>query len=83
MVWNSIFYGGTVFGFVFISCEIGQQFTNLFQKSIDRLNRLNWYLFPKKLQRLLPIFMAGSQEPIVFECFGLMNESREQFKKVK
>lgn len=82
MVWNSIFYGGWVLGLVFISCEIGQQLTNLFEDINDRFDRLNWYLFPLKVQQLLPVVMINIQEPIVFQCFGMINGSRDQFQKV-
>lgn len=82
MVWNSIFYGGWVFGLVFVSCEVGQQLTNLFEKINDRFDQLSWYLFSMKVQRLLPAVMINIQEPIVFECFGMINGSRDQFSKV-
>lgn len=82
MVWKSIFYGCWVFGLAFFSCEVGQQFTNSFERVTDRLDRLNWYLFPIKVQQLLPTILINTQEPIVIGCFGLMNGSRDQFKKV-
>lgn len=82
MLWNTIFYGGWVLGLLFVTCEIGQRFTNLFEEIADRFDRLDWYLLPMKVQRLLPTIMINVQEPIVIGCFGIMNGSRDQFKKV-
>lgn len=82
MVWDSIFYGAWVFGLVLFSCEMGQRFTNLFERITDRFGQLNWYLFPIEKQRMLPTIIINAQEPIIFECFGLINGSRDQFNKV-
>lgn len=67
---------------VFFSCEIGQRFTSLFEETVDRFDRLNWYLFPIKARRLLPTIMINAHELPVFGCFGIINGSRDQFKKV-
>lgn len=50
-----------VFGSVFLACEVGQRFTDLFEEINDILDRLNWYLFPNKLQRLLPTVLVNAQ----------------------
>lgn len=49
----------------------------------DEFNRLDWYLFPLEIHKLLPIVMNNVQKPIAIECFGIISASREQFKKVK
>lgn len=82
MLWKCISYGGSVFALIFFSCEIGQQFTNSFERVSDRFDLLKWYLFPNKIQQLLPTILINTQEPIIIECYGLMNGSRDQFKKV-
>lgn len=70
------------FGLIFCSCEIGQRFTNLFDEITDRFDQLHWYSFPMKVQRLLPTIMINVQETIVIGCYGMMNGSRDQFKKM-
>lgn len=82
MLWKSIFYGVTIFMVVFFSCEIGQRVTNLFEEITDRFDQLNWYLFPLKVQRLLPTIMINMNEAIVIGCFGLMQGNRNQLKNV-
>lgn len=71
-----------MFGLVFFSCEIGQQFTNLFEEITDQFDQLNWYLFPMKVQQLLPTAMMNVNEVLIIGCYGTMNGSRDQFKKV-
>lgn len=61
---------------------MGQQLTNLFEKISSRFDRLDWYLFPIGVKRLLPTILINTQEPIVIGCFGMMDGSRDQFKKV-
>lgn len=77
-----IFFGLWPMILIFFTCEIGQQFTNTLDKFNMEFERMNWYLFPIKIQRLLPIVINNVQEPIVIECFGIISGSREQFKKV-
>lgn len=70
--------------FILISfaCEIGQRFTNAFSDVDDVLGQLKWYLLPIEVQRILPIAIMYSQEPLLVKFFGNMSCSREQFKKV-
>lgn len=67
---------------VFLSCEIGQRLTNAFNDITDRFERLDWYLFPTQIQRLLPTITMNTHVPIVIDCFGVVDGSREQFKRV-
>lgn len=83
ILWKSIFYLGSVVGLIFFSCEVGQQITNLFEEIADRFDLLSWYLFPIKVQRLLPTVTINMNETIVVGCFGMLNGSRDQLKKVK
>lgn len=83
MLWKFIFYCGSVVGFTCFSCEIGQRVTNLFEEIADRFNLLSWYLFPLKVQQLLPTIMINMDETIVIGCFGMLDGSRDQLKKVK
>lgn len=82
MLWKSIFNGINVLSFNFITCESGQRLTNSFDEVDDDLGQLDWYLFPIEIQRLLPMTIMNVQEPPVIKCFGNIQCSREQFKKV-
>lgn len=70
-------------GVILITCEIGQQFTNALGKVNDQFEQLDWYLFPAKVQRMLPTIINNVQDPVEIGCFGIMYCSREQFKTVK
>lgn len=59
-----------------------QQFTNALGKVSDEFLLLNWYLFPAKIQRMLPITINNVQKPVVIGSFGTISGSRDQFKKV-
>lgn len=67
---------------VFFSCEIGQRFSDAYKEIDDKIDEFNWYLMLMKIQRILPIIMINTQQPIFIECFGSSTCSRETFKKV-
>lgn len=83
LFWKSIFYGCWPLGLAFFSCELGQQFTNTFDRFTDDFDQLDWYLFPVKIQRILPIVINNVQKAVSFECFGIISGSRDQFRKVE
>lgn len=70
------------FGVVFISCEIGQNGTNTFEDCSEMVEQLNWYLFPAKIQRMMPIVIHYTQQSVMFKCFGSAASCRDTFKKV-
>lgn len=72
-----ILFGG------FVVNEMGQRFSDAFNKVDDAVSQLNWYLFPNEVQRMLPTFIINTQEPVVIRFFGSNVCSREQYKKVK
>lgn len=67
---------------VFFTCELGQLFTNTLSNVNDEFVQLDWYLFPVKVQRMLPTVINNVQKPVEIECFGIMSASRDQFKMV-
>lgn len=67
---------------LYLPCEIGQRLTNAFNEITDQFERLHWNLFPIGIQRLLPTIIINTHVPIVINCFGVFDGSREQFKKV-
>lgn len=83
-----VLLGSTLCGFyaftvVFFASEIGQRFSDNFNKIEDAMGQLNWYLFPSNLQRMLLIVVINAQVPVDIKFFGSNTCSREQFKKVK
>lgn len=68
---------------VFFACEIGQRFSNAYEKIDDQTGELNWYMLPMEIQRMLTTIMINTQQPIFVKCFGSTACSRETFKKVK
>lgn len=80
---ESIFCGFWAFVVVFFANEIGQRFSASFEKIEYEFDQLNWYLYPIKLQRIVPIMIVNVKQPIAIEFFGSAVCSREQFKKVR
>lgn len=70
------------FSLVFICCELAGRVGNEFVDVNYLIDQFNWYLFPLKVQQLLPILMINAQEEVGFECFGSLLCNRETFKKV-
>lgn len=68
--------------FTFTPCEIGQRITNAFDECSDTLNQFHWYLFTPGIQRMLPMIIQFTQEPIVLYCFGTKAAIRDTFKYV-
>lgn len=71
------------FGLMMIACEIGQRVNNAFDECSEMVDQLNWYSFPAKTQRILPIIINFAQQPIVFYCFGSRAAVRDTFKFVR
>lgn len=82
MLWKAVFNVLTVFGSVFLGCEVGQRFSNLFEDINDQLDRLNWYQFPLNVQQILPIILINAQEEVVIGYFGIITATRVQCQKV-
>lgn len=82
MLWYSIFLGFLVLTFLLAACETGQLYTDKFMDISDQFEQLKWYLLTVDTQRILPTILIGLHQPFVFECYGIVACSREQFKKV-
>lgn len=70
------------FGAVFVSCELCQRADDAHDKIADDFGNLNWYLFPFKTWKCLPIIICNVQQPIMIRCFGSISCTRESFKMV-
>lgn len=67
---------------VFIACELCERLTIAYAELEYKIEQFEWYAFPIKAQRLLPILMLNAQQPITLQCFGGISTNREAFKKV-
>lgn len=67
---------------VYNSCETGQRIANAFDGIDFTIDLYAWYLFPDDIQRMLPMIIANSQQPITLECFGSIACARQVFKSV-
>lgn len=78
----SLIYGFWAFIMVFFACEIAQRNSNATENIDYAVHRFDWYLFPLKLQRILPTVMMNTRRPIEIICFGSIACNRATFKKV-
>lgn len=74
-----IFYA---FGILLIACELCQRNNQAYAECSDMVDQFNWYLFPTKIQQMIPLILIFTQQPIEIKCFGSMACDRELFKYV-
>lgn len=75
-------YASYSFGLTFIACELGHREIYSFVAISNRIEELNWYLFPIDVQKMMPIIIQNAVEPIEIGCFGSITCKRDSFKKV-
>lgn len=78
----TIFFTVYAFGTVFVICELCQRISDQYDELNDIFGQIKWYLFPMKIQRLLPLIVMSTQELVSIECFGSIACDRETSKKV-
>lgn len=71
------------FYLIFLFCNLGENICNEFEELNDILYQSEWYSFPNEVQRILPILLTASQEPVVLRGFGNLLCIRESFKRVR
>lgn len=69
-------------GMAFVPCEMGERTTGAFDGISDDIEAFDWYAFPIKTQKILPLIMVYAQEPVYYECFGSITCGRFLFKRV-
>lgn len=67
---------------LFASCELVGRISQEFNDICDMVDQFDWYRFPCEMQKILPIIMMSTQQPVEFECFGSIACNRETFKRV-
>lgn len=83
----AVFLNATIDGIlglilVFIASELGQRMGDAFEEIDFTIGQFNWYLFPVKIKRMLPMIILDANQPVVLECFGSIACTREVFKNV-
>lgn len=62
-------------------CEFAGRISYAFEKISDRVEQLDWYLFPRKIEHMLPLTITFTQQTVEFPCFGSTACDRDAFKK--
>lgn len=70
------------FGWLLISCELGERFRAEFDEISDVIDQFKWYSFPNKVQQRLSTIIFIAQLPVALEVFGSISCQRESFKNV-
>lgn len=76
---TQIFYA---FGVVFVVSELGQRINLAFKEIGEIISEFDWYLFPAKIQRMLPFIINYAQQSVDITCFGSAVCDRDTFKSV-
>ncbi|XP_031622113.1 odorant receptor 94b-like [Contarinia nasturtii] len=67
---------------LFMVCYFGEELTTAFEELTNEIYRCEWNLFPNCVQRILPIVLQISQQPVQIKGFASFVCSRDTFKKV-
>lgn len=71
------------FGVIFIACELCQRGCDGFNELDYLIGQFDWYLFPQRINRLMPTIIFMAQEKLGFRCFGSILCDRDTFKEVR
>ena len=74
---------GWLCGLAFVPCELSERLSIEFVKVCDAVDELNWYKFSIRMQKMIPIIMINTQEPVALRCFGSIFCGRSVFKQVR
>lgn len=70
------------FAVLLLACELGQRINVAYEECSEMVDHLDWYLLPMKVQRLHPLVLHFTQQPIDIKCFGSVECCRDTFKYV-
>lgn len=76
------FEASYAFGVMLMACELGQRTNLAFAECGDMIDQFEWYLFSMKIQRILPMILHFTQQPLQVICFGSKASDRDTFKSV-
>lgn len=66
---------------LFYICDFHQQMSNAFDEINDKIVQMSWYRFPNEINRMLPMILMVTQQPVEFRFFGSISCSRETLKR--
>lgn len=70
------------FGILSVVCEICHRTGEAYDECSDMVDEFDWYLFPVRIQRIIPMILQFTQQPTEIKCFGSIACNREAFKYV-
>ncbi|XP_031621400.1 odorant receptor coreceptor-like [Contarinia nasturtii] len=70
------------FFIIFLFCYFGENITSEFTDLNDHIYHCDWHLFPRDIQRMLPILLINTQRPVILKGFGNILCTHENFKTV-
>lgn len=68
--------------FIIVQFKLEQRFSDSISEMDEVITQYDWYLFPYKVRRILPMVMQNTQKPIIIKCFGDVLCARIQMQKV-
>lgn len=71
------------FALLFMICEFGQMLTDHFDELNEAVDECDWFLFPREIQKILPIIIHNAQRSVVLQTFENTSCSRESFNRVE
>lgn len=71
------------FSQMFIFSELGERLSDRFNQLDTAIIYCDWYTFPLKLRKSLPMILEGTQKPIRLRGYGNVPCTRETFKNVR
>lgn len=79
---NLTIKGSYSLNMLLLFCEFGEQMSERFEEIYDLSCRMDWYLFPTDVQRMMPMILMGTQKPVVINGYGNVACTRLTFKTV-
>lgn len=70
------------FGLLFAACEIIQNVCDAVNAFDMEIVQSDWYLYPLKMKKMLPMIVNMAQKPVEIKWFGSSAANRDTFKKV-
>lgn len=70
------------FGGVFFVCEVTQQICDVLDNFDRVIGRLNWYMYPHGMKKMLPTILILVQRKVEIKFFGSIACDRNLLKRV-
>lgn len=68
---------------IFIACECAERLKTSFGTINDEIDAIVWYKYPLCVRRMIPILMAGAQQPVELCVIASISCNRLTFKNVR